>query len=103
MNSRLWLKSLSSFPSRILGQIRDKVSVVSYRAAPIRERSGSPIWGWAMAFSAVWLLLPWTACGMDPDRAMSQYLHDRWGAEQGFPPGPVYAITQTPDGYLWIG
>jgi len=25
------------------------------------------------------------------------------GAEQGFPGGPVYAIAQTPDGYLWIG
>jgi signal transduction histidine kinase/ligand-binding sensor domain-containing protein len=40
---------------------------------------------------------------MDPDRAMSQYVHDKWGAEQGFPPGPVYAITQSADGYLWIG
>ena len=40
---------------------------------------------------------------IDPDRAMSQYVHDRWGAEQGFPLGPVYAITQTADGYLWIG
>src|SRR5262249_33583057 len=23
--------------------------------------------------------------------------------QQGFPGGPVYAITQTPDGYLWLG
>lgn len=34
---------------------------------------------------------------------MSQYIHDKWGAEQGFPGGLVYAITQTTDGYLWIG
>src|ERR1700704_3406591 len=34
---------------------------------------------------------------------MSQYIHDRWGPERGFPRGPVYAIAQTPDGYLWIG
>ena len=34
---------------------------------------------------------------------MSQYIRDRWGTERGFPRGPVYAITQTPDGYLWIG
>lgn len=34
---------------------------------------------------------------------MSQYIHDRWGPEQGFPRGAVYAITQTADGYLWIG
>jgi len=40
---------------------------------------------------------------MDPSRAMSQYIRDYWGPEQGFPRGPVYAITQTPDGYLWIG
>ena len=43
------------------------------------------------------------AQAMDPSRAMSQYIHDQWGPEQGLPRGPVYAITQTPDGYLWIG
>ncbi|HWF48516.1 MAG TPA: two-component regulator propeller domain-containing protein [Bryobacteraceae bacterium] len=40
---------------------------------------------------------------IDPHRALSQYIYDRWGAEQGFPLGSVYGITQTPDGYLWIG
>lgn len=49
------------------------------------------------------LLAIGTAYGIDPDRAMSQYVRERWGAEQGFPKGPVYAISQTPDGYLWIG
>jgi ligand-binding sensor domain-containing protein/signal transduction histidine kinase len=44
-----------------------------------------------------------TAYAVDPDRAMSQYVREHWGAEQGFPKGPVYAIAQTPDGYLWIG
>jgi ligand-binding sensor domain-containing protein/signal transduction histidine kinase len=34
---------------------------------------------------------------------MSQYVRDHWGTEQGFPRGPLYAITQTRDGYLWIG
>ncbi|HEX5226268.1 MAG TPA: two-component regulator propeller domain-containing protein, partial [Bryobacteraceae bacterium] len=43
------------------------------------------------------------AYGMDPGRAMSQYIRDGWGPDQGFPRGPVYAITQTPDGFLWIG
>jgi signal transduction histidine kinase/ligand-binding sensor domain-containing protein len=43
------------------------------------------------------------AYAIDPNRAMSQYVRDRWGADQGFPRGPVYAIAQTPDGYLWIG
>src|SRR5580698_5256131 len=40
---------------------------------------------------------------MDPNRAMSQYIHDQWSAERGFPRGPVYAIAQSTDGYLWIG
>jgi ligand-binding sensor domain-containing protein/signal transduction histidine kinase len=44
-----------------------------------------------------------TAYAVDPNRAMSQYVHERWGTEQGFPPGPVYAIAQSSDGYLWIG
>ncbi|MBC8166045.1 MAG: hypothetical protein H7Y20_09245 [Bryobacteraceae bacterium] len=43
------------------------------------------------------------ACAIDPNRAMSQYIRDRWGPGQGFPKGPVYAFTQTADGYLWIG
>jgi signal transduction histidine kinase/ligand-binding sensor domain-containing protein len=43
------------------------------------------------------------AHAIDPGRSMSQYVRDRWGAEQGFPKGPVYAIAQTPDGYLWLG
>ena len=42
------------------------------------------------------------AFAIDPDRAMSQYVHDRWGPEQGFPQGPVYGIAQSGDGYLWI-
>jgi ligand-binding sensor domain-containing protein/signal transduction histidine kinase len=39
---------------------------------------------------------------MDPDRAFSQYLRDRWEKSSGFVAGPVYGITQTRDGYLWI-
>jgi ligand-binding sensor domain-containing protein/signal transduction histidine kinase len=34
---------------------------------------------------------------------MSQYVRQQWGIESGFPRGPVYAINQTADGYLWIG
>lgn len=52
---------------------------------------------------ALCICLIHTANAIDPDRALSQYVHDRFGAEQGFPKGPVYAIAQTSDGYLWIG
>jgi signal transduction histidine kinase/ligand-binding sensor domain-containing protein len=39
---------------------------------------------------------------IDPERPMSQYIRDRWESDKGFPGGPVYGITQTADGYLWI-
>ncbi len=44
-----------------------------------------------------------SANGISANKALSQYIRDQWGAEQGFPSGPVYAIAQTSDGYLWIG
>src|SRR5262249_19365819 len=46
----------------------------------------------------------WATAGyaLDPQRAMSQYLRSRWTAETGFPGGPVYAIAQSADGYLWV-
>ena len=37
------------------------------------------------------------------ERSLDHYLRDRWASESGFPGGSVYAITQTADGYLWIG
>jgi ligand-binding sensor domain-containing protein/signal transduction histidine kinase len=55
-----------------------------------------------LAISAV-VCFPNTALALDPNRALSEYRHDRWGAEQGFPGRAVYAIAQTPDGYLWLG
>jgi ligand-binding sensor domain-containing protein/signal transduction histidine kinase len=44
-----------------------------------------------------------SARALSSHKAISQYIRDEWGAEQGFPGGPIYAIAQTPDGYLWIG
>lgn len=44
-----------------------------------------------------------SAQAIDPNRAVSQYLHESWGAEKGFPAGTVSTIAQTDDGYLWIG
>lgn len=49
------------------------------------------------------LCLPGTVQAVDAGRGMPEFIRDRWGAEQGFPGGAVNAITETPDGYLWIG
>src|SRR5262245_34049514 len=42
------------------------------------------------------------AYALDPNRTLSQYIRDQWGSDKGFPGGPIHAITQTLDGYLWI-
>jgi len=36
-------------------------------------------------------------------RSVPQYVHELWSADRGFPGGKVQAITQTSDGFLWIG
>jgi len=43
-----------------------------------------------------------TADALSPNKALSQYIRNRWGEEQGLTGGPIYAMTQTKDGYLWL-
>ncbi len=40
---------------------------------------------------------------LDPTRELSRYRHDVWRIEQGLPQDTIEALTQTADGYLWIG
>ncbi len=42
------------------------------------------------------------ACALDPDRHISQYGHATWRLQDGFFSSPN-SITQTKDGYIWIG
>ncbi len=50
------------------------------------------------------LLLARPACAsLDPDRALSQYIHRSWQTAQGLPQNSVLSLAQTPDGYLWLG
>jgi ligand-binding sensor domain-containing protein/signal transduction histidine kinase len=60
---------------------------------------------WSLKFAKVGLALACCAhlaFAIDPDRTMSQYIHDSWGVERGFPNEAVTAIAQSRDGYLWI-
>ena len=56
------------------------------------------------------LLLAWvlltphsSAFASDPSLAVSQYAHSAWRVRDGFSLGTVFAMAQTPDGYLWLG
>ena len=40
---------------------------------------------------------------LDPNRAISQYVHDVWQSEDGLPQNSVESMAQTNDGYLWLG
>lgn len=66
-------------------------------------------WNTQLYLRQLFLLVLTAACfvapahAVDPARAFSQYIRDRWNAESGFPGGQVNAFTQTPDGYLWVG
>jgi len=40
---------------------------------------------------------------LDPSLEVSQYAHTAWTVTDGYSLGNIYAIAQTPDGYLWLG
>jgi ligand-binding sensor domain-containing protein/signal transduction histidine kinase len=40
---------------------------------------------------------------LDPSLDVSQYGHTAWTRRDGFSIGAIFAIAQTPDGYLWLG
>ncbi|MDQ1354895.1 MAG: hypothetical protein QG657_5204 [Acidobacteriota bacterium] len=44
-----------------------------------------------------------TVLGLDPGRAVTQYMIDAWNSESGLPTNSILDILQTGDGYLWLG
>ncbi len=49
------------------------------------------------------LLAPFCLLALNPDRPINQYIHESWIDKDGLPVNTITAITQTPDGYLWLG
>jgi ligand-binding sensor domain-containing protein/signal transduction histidine kinase len=43
------------------------------------------------------------ARALDPNHTLSQYLREQWTTDSDFSGGAIAAITQTADGYLWMG
>src|SRR5215467_5029706 len=43
------------------------------------------------------------ALALNPALDVSQYAHTAWRVREGFAKGRISSITQTPDGYLWLG
>ena len=43
-----------------------------------------------------------SAFALDPQKAITQFVHTSWTEKDGAPTG-ILALAQTTDGYLWIG
>ena len=43
------------------------------------------------------------ASALDSSLAIDQYAHTAWTVRDGFFKGAIYAVAQTPDGYIWLG
>jgi signal transduction histidine kinase/ligand-binding sensor domain-containing protein len=71
-----------------------------------RGRLGSVVSRWLAVLatgSALFILNSFPALALNPRRAMTQYTHTVWTQEHGLPQDTIRAITQTKDGYLWLG
>jgi ligand-binding sensor domain-containing protein len=44
-----------------------------------------------------------SAYALDPGKALTQYSMAVWSQQQGLPQDTIRAITQTTDGFLWLG
>src|SRR5689334_9882991 len=72
-----------------------------------RDRITPPMLIRIIAKTLVWAallvcLFSTSAFALDPHKAITQYLHNIYGPEQGLPQPQVSSILQTHDGYLWL-
>ena len=40
---------------------------------------------------------------LDPDKALTQFVHESWQTDDGLPQSSINAIAQTKNGYIWLG
>src|SRR6266851_1673865 len=96
---------MSSVAQKILCKTGPRLSLRNSNTSH-RAHRGRPKLYWSFKWLIAAVVVAYfatSANGLSSHKAMSEYIRDQWSAEQGFPDGPVYAIAQTPDGYLWIG
>src|SRR6266852_433146 len=43
------------------------------------------------------------ASGLNPEHRLTQYVHRIWQTQPGLPQTAIFAVSQTRDGYLWLG
>ena len=85
-----------------VGMIEERVCV---EVAVVRSMSIKTLIFLSLAVVFLLTASVWQAgvLAQDRQKALTQYGHDVWQAEQGLPQNSVQAIAQTRDGYLWLG
>src|SRR5215831_12650310 len=76
-------------------------SVVMERAAKTTDAGMASITAGVLVCVLCGLLCA-PAFSLDRDRSISQFYYTYWNEKDGAP-GPISALAQTEDGYLWIG
>jgi signal transduction histidine kinase/ligand-binding sensor domain-containing protein len=71
----------------------------AYTESLRRRNLGMRIAGWC----ALAACLAPGAWALDPRKSLTQYSRTVWTQERGLPQDTIRAITQTKDGYLWLG
>jgi ligand-binding sensor domain-containing protein/signal transduction histidine kinase len=60
-------------------------------------------WGWSRALALGILVLPCSVRALDPGKSVFQFNCQNWTRQNGLPADKISAITQTKDGFIWLG
>ena len=67
-----------------------------------RARDSHVLRSFFFCLLSLWLTLS-AAQALDPNKRLTQYAHTAWRIQEGFFPNTPFWISQTKDGYLWVG
>jgi signal transduction histidine kinase/ligand-binding sensor domain-containing protein len=67
------------------------------------NKTAVKLWLYVVFVTTAFASFPSPASALNPDRKISQYAHSAWRLQDGFFGNPPTSITQTTDGYIWIG
>src|SRR5438477_6007216 len=65
------------------------------------SRCGPSVWVCAWVTALFWGAP--AASGLNPEHRLTQYVHRIWQTQPGLPQTAIFAVSQTRDGYLWLG
>jgi len=69
---------------------------------PAKKTAGLPFSLVRLIVALMFSALP-AGASLDPNKAITQYIHKLWQTDAGLPENSVIAVAQTQDGYLWLG